>query len=174
MPVTRWRSASTALGPRRFPRPWLDVRFHVLQEPLLKAVRVQVGIELREGEGVFGVVGVGDVEPALAELGVNAPALKHLTVLVDVLGLVGCETAQLAQVHLVGLSPAPLNLLLHLRRLLLMDGGIALIALHLLQAPCLSILRMREARRTFASFPLPSSNRLPVERSLRLMTIWTA
>lgn len=113
------------------------VRDHVGAESPVKAILIQIGIELREGEGVFGVVGVDDVEPALAELGVNAPAFKHLPVLVDVLRALCRDAAKLAQVHLIGLATATLYLLLHLRRLLLMDGGIALVALHLLQAPCL-------------------------------------
>ena len=123
-----------------------NVRDHVGAKSPVKAILIQIGIELREGEGVFGVVGVGDVEPALAELSVNAPAFKHLPVLVDVLRALRRDAAQLAQVRLIGLAAAPLNLLLHLRRLLLMDGGIALVALHLLQAPCL--VHLADARGT--------------------------
>ena len=118
-------------------RPIRAAARSVVPERTLQSLRVQRGVQLCHRERVAGVVRVGDIHPAPAELGVHSPALQQFPILNKIRCTLRRDPAQLPQIRLIRTDAARLDLLLDLRRLLRMDLGILHALLDLLQSPLL-------------------------------------
>ena len=118
-------------------RPVRAAARSVVPERTLQSLRVQRGVQLCHRERVAGVVRVGDIHPAPAELGVHSPALQQFPILNKIRCTLRRDPAQLPQIRLIRTDAARLDLLLNLRRLLRMDLRVLHALLDLLQSPLL-------------------------------------